>query len=52
MTSRYFKFICLIAIVAITLPALAQFGHPLKGSWSGEWSLNKGDENRILLDFD
>jgi hypothetical protein len=27
-------------------------GHPLKGSWSGDWWLKKGDENRVLLDFD
>ena len=38
--------------LAIAVPLLAQFGHPLKGSWSGEWWVKKGDENRVLLQFD
>jgi hypothetical protein len=42
---------CLLACLAIALPALAQFGHPLKGSWSGEWRQNASTEHRILLDF-
>jgi len=47
--------LCLVGIVAVLLmsvPLIAQFGHPLKGSWSGEWWLKKGDENRVLLEFD
>jgi len=40
-----------MSIVAIAIPAFAQYGHPLKGSWSGEWWLVKGKDNRILLDF-
>jgi hypothetical protein len=46
---------CLLSIAALLLlglPLIAQFGHPLKGSWSGEWWLKKGEENRVLLDFD
>ena len=52
MKSRMIRLICAIAILAIAAPLFAQFGHPLKGSWSGEWWVKKGDENRILLDFD
>jgi hypothetical protein len=52
MKSRMIRLICATAILAITAPLFAQFGHPLKGSWSGEWWVKKGDENRILLDFD
>ena len=52
MRKRVLWFTCIVAIAAMAGSALAQFGHPLKGSWSGEWSLKKGDENRILLDFD
>jgi hypothetical protein len=44
--------ICLLAVLAMVVPVLAQMGHPLKGSWSGDWWLKKGDENHILLDFD
>ncbi len=30
--------------------AAAQFGHPLKGPWSGEWG-PKGSPTRLLLDI-
>ncbi len=40
-----------MACLAIAVPAFAQYGHPLKGSWSGDWWLVKGKENHILLDF-
>lgn len=41
----------LVCLAVLALPALAQFGHPLKGSWSGEWRENLTTENRILLEF-
>ena len=40
-----------VACLALSIPALAQFGHPLKGSWSGEWRENASTEHRILLEF-
>jgi hypothetical protein len=52
MHSRALRFIGIVVVFAVSLPALAQFGHPLKGSWSGEWWIKKGNENRVLLDFD
>ena len=41
-----------VALVVI-LPAAApaQFGHPLKGQWSGEWG-PKNNPSRLLLDID
>jgi len=39
------------ACLAIAAPALAQFGHPLKGTWSGEWRESASSEHRILLEF-
>jgi hypothetical protein len=39
--------VCLIALPAITF---AQFGHPMKGQWSGEWG-SKNNPNRLLLDL-
>ena len=41
----------LIVVTVVTLPAtvLAQFGHPLKGAWSGQWGK---DNQRLLLDLD
>jgi hypothetical protein len=52
MQSRILRLVCVIAVLAIAIPALAQWGHPLKGSWSGDWWVTKGKETRILLDFD
>jgi hypothetical protein len=42
----------LMAAALVTVPAFAhaQFGHPLKGQWSGEWG-PKAKPNRILLDL-
>jgi hypothetical protein len=37
--------------LAFANPAGAQFGYPLKGSWSGYWGPTKS-ENRLLLLFD
>src|SRR5436309_9832783 len=51
MRSRTFRVACLLACLTMALPVFAQFGHPLKGAWSGEWWLKKGEENRILLEF-
>ena len=41
-----------IALILLGLPALAfaQFGHPLKGQWSGEWAAG-GTASRLLLDI-
>ena len=40
-------------VCALAAPAVldAQFGHPLKGQWSGEWG-PKDKPNRLLLNFD
>lgn len=41
------------ALIALLLaaPALAQFGHPLKGTWSGDWGPTKDSRTRILLEL-
>jgi hypothetical protein len=40
-------------VIALGLPSTvgAQFGHPLKGQWSGEWG-PKNNPNRLLLNLD
>ena len=48
------RMVQLAAIVcALAVPAAlqAQFGHPLKGQWSGEWG-PKDKPNRLLLDLE
>ena len=37
-------------IVSMSTAAFAQFGHPLKGSWSGGWG-PKDNPERILMDL-
>jgi hypothetical protein len=41
----------LIACLALSAPAWAQFGHPLKGTWSGDWGTSKEDRHRVLLEI-
>jgi hypothetical protein len=38
-----------VACLAGSSPAMAQEGHPLKGSWLGTWSPNKAHGNEVLL---
>ena len=52
MSPRTMCFVGIVAVLLLSVPLIAQFGHPLKGSWSGEWWLKKGDENRVLIEFD
>lgn len=40
-----------MACLAIAATASAQFGHPLKGQWSGDWGPNKDTRNRVLVDI-
>jgi hypothetical protein len=51
VASAFRRKILTVAIV-IALPAIvaAQFGHPLKGQWSGEWG-PKDNPSRLLLDI-
>ena len=38
-----------VACLLAASSALAQFGHPLKGSWSGDWGPDKDRRTRVLL---
>jgi hypothetical protein len=50
MRSGFIRVLGLVALLALPGTALAQFGHPLKGQWSGGWG--KDQENRLLLNLD
>ncbi len=52
MVTRTLRTLAVVAFM-LTLPvmAVAQFGHPMKGQWSGEWG-PKDRPNRLLLDLD
>ncbi|HEY3159550.1 MAG TPA: hypothetical protein VGJ78_11355 [Vicinamibacterales bacterium] len=43
------RVLTLAACVLAAAHALAQYGHPLKGSWSGDWGVNKDQRTRVLL---
>jgi hypothetical protein len=51
MKNKSLRLIVLAACLTMAIPLFAQFGHPLKGSWSGEWRQNASTEHRILLEF-
>jgi hypothetical protein len=36
---------------AMSIALVAQYGHPLKGSWSGDWGASKDARNRVLLEL-
>jgi len=38
-----------LAVCLVALPAVAQEGHPLKGSWLGTWAGNKTLGNDVLV---
>ena len=44
-----FRALIVAASLLTASSAFAQFGHPLKGSWSGDWGVNKDRRTRVLL---
>ena len=47
-------FACLAAVamvLAVAGSARAQFGHPLKGTWSGDWGPSKEKQQHVVLEF-
>jgi hypothetical protein len=43
--------VSLLVCLASGATGLAQYGHPLKGSWSGDWGTSKDRRERVLLDL-
>ena len=41
-----------LVVLVLAASTSAQYGHPLKGSWSGDWGVSEDDRNRLLLVFD
>ena len=50
MRSQFLKAAVIAALLLIPGAVNAQFGHPLKGQWSGEWG-PKDKPKRLLLDM-
>ena len=45
-------FLGLLVATTLAMTALAQVGHPAKGSWSGYWGTSDASKRRILLVLD
>jgi hypothetical protein len=44
-------FVFAIACLSFAATASAQFGHPLKGSWSGDWGTGSGNRQHVVLNL-
>src|SRR5712691_2667149 len=49
--SRLFRLLTALACLAVAATASAQFGHPLKGSWSGDWGTGATNRTHVVLDI-
>jgi hypothetical protein len=52
MRSIKLAWACLAISAAIAAPTFAQEGHPLKGSWLGDWGPSKADRNQVFIVMD
>ena len=50
--SRVFRVLTVFAFLASAATAFAQFGHPLKGTWSGDWGPDKNTRTHVTLDLE
>jgi hypothetical protein len=48
---RLFRVVATIAVLAAATSASAQFGHPLKGTWSGDWGAGPANRTHVVLEF-
>jgi len=49
MRSRTAATVCVIACAALSIGLAAQEGHPLTGTWSGDWGATADKRTRITL---
>ncbi len=52
MRSNLARAAAIIGVLSLAGSAGAQYGHPLKGSWSGDWGPSAEDRRRLLLLLD
>ena len=51
MRVRAVQLMAVLAGLGIAVTASAQFGHPLKGTWSGDWGPGKTNRNHVVLEL-
>ena len=44
-----FGLMCLLACLALVVRTLAQEGHPLTGTWSGDWGTSPTERNHLTI---
>jgi hypothetical protein len=44
--------VAILVCLTVSPTALAQYGHPLKGQWSGDWGPGAAARTRVLVDLD
>ena len=49
--ARLFRFASVLVVLGVAAAAFAQFGHPLKGSWSGDWGTNNSNRQHVVLNL-
>lgn len=52
MRARTFSLAGILVTLALAVPGQAQEGHPLRGSWIGEWSGNQTHDEFVLIVLD
>jgi hypothetical protein len=50
-TPAAFAFLVALLALTITARASAQFGHPLKGTWSGDWGPSKESRTHVVFEL-
>ena len=41
-----------LSVILLVLPAIAQEGHPMSGSWVGDWGPTKDQRTRVVVAID
>jgi hypothetical protein len=49
MKKPAFRFLCILAFLLAAAAAVAQEGHPLTGTWSGDWGPTVSQRNHLTL---
>jgi hypothetical protein len=52
MRAKAVLLISLSGVLMLAVSAWAQEGHPLKGSWLGDWGPSKADRNQVVVVMD
>ena len=52
MRTTLFGLVGILAVLGVAVSTAAQYGHPLKGTWSGDWGTSEDSRNRLLLQLD